>query len=78
MWHKPSINKEVAKLGYAKSIDKFQWMVGTGFYIDDIENEIANIRMKIDAGINKAMFLIGTVGAMFNCTCSFYQSLYFS
>ena len=62
MWHKPSLNKEVAKLGYAKSIDKFQWMVGTGFYIDDIENEIANIRLKIDAGIEKAMFLIGTVG----------------
>ena len=62
MWHKPSLNKEVAKLGYAKSIDKFQWMVGTGFYIDDIENEIANIRLKIDAGIEKAMFLISTVG----------------
>lgn len=63
MWHKPSKNIEVTKLGYAKSIDKFQWMVGTGFYIDDIEDEIANIRMKVDTGINKAMLLIGTVGA---------------
>ncbi|WP_159820632.1 methyl-accepting chemotaxis protein [Colwellia sp. 20A7] len=63
MWHKPSKDMEVTKLGYAKSIDKFKWMVGTGFYVDDIEDEIANIRMKVDAGINKAMLLIGTVGA---------------
>ena len=63
MWHKPSKDMEVTKLGYAKSIDKFQWMVGSGFYIDDIEDEIASIRLKVNASINKAMLLIGTVGA---------------
>jgi len=63
MWNKPSINRDVAKLGYAKPIEKFQWMVGSGFYIDDIESEVASIRMKIDTSINKAMVLIGTVGA---------------
>jgi len=40
MWEKPSKNMEVTKLSYAKSIDKFQWMVGTGFYIDDIKNPL--------------------------------------
>jgi methyl-accepting chemotaxis protein len=77
MWHKPSKDKEVTKLGYAKSIDKFKWMVGTGFYIDDIEDEIANIRMKVDAGISKAMLLIGTVGASL-IALVFFISLYIS
>lgn len=62
MWHKPSENKEVAKLGYAKSIEKFQWMVGAGFYTDDIENEVTNIRKVIDSGIMQAILWIGVVG----------------
>ncbi len=63
MWRKPSVNKEVPKLSYAVSIDKFQWMVGTGFYIDDIEDEVAHIRMEVAKGVKKAMLLIGLVGA---------------
>ncbi|TMM45386.1 methyl-accepting chemotaxis protein [Colwellia ponticola] len=77
MWQKPSKNMEVIKLGYAKSIDKFQWMVGTGFYIDDIEDEIANIRTEIDAGVKKAMYLIGTVG-IFLIVLVIFISLYTS
>ena len=25
-------------------LDKYQWVVGTGFYIDDIDNELATLR----------------------------------
>lgn len=40
-WHKPSVNRDVAKLSFNKTLDKYQWVVGTGFYIDDIEAELA-------------------------------------
>ena len=39
-WHKPSINRDVPKLSFNKTLDKYQWVVGTGFYIDDIEAEL--------------------------------------
>jgi methyl-accepting chemotaxis protein len=47
LWEKPSINKVVSKLGYATGLDKWQWMIGTGFYIDDIDHEVEAIAVDI-------------------------------
>ncbi len=77
MWQKPSKSKEVAKLGYAKSIDKFQWMVGAGFYTDDIEDEVTQLRKKIDSGIMLMMIWIGLVGGGLVVLVLFF-SLYIS
>lgn len=41
MWPKASKNKDVAKLSYAIGLDKWKWALGTGFYIDDIEDAVA-------------------------------------
>ena len=32
------------KLSFNLVLDKYQWVVGTGFYIDDIDNELATLR----------------------------------
>lgn len=37
-WNKPSKNAEAPKLGFAQAIEQYNWMVGTGFYIDDIDD----------------------------------------
>lgn len=37
LWDKPSGGKSVEKLGYSIGLDKWQWMIGTGLYIDDIK-----------------------------------------
>ncbi len=41
LFNKPSVNKAVPKLSYSKALDKYQWIMGTGFYIDDIDNKVA-------------------------------------
>ncbi|MGL4204583.1 MAG: methyl-accepting chemotaxis protein [Aeromonadaceae bacterium] len=41
LWPKPSIQKSVAKLSFSKVLDKYQWVLGTGFYIDDVEQQLA-------------------------------------
>lgn len=41
VWPKASKNADVAKLSYAIGLDKWKWMIGTGFYIDDIEDIVA-------------------------------------
>jgi PAS domain S-box-containing protein len=38
---KPSLGRKVAKLAYAKPFPEWQWVVGTGVYLDDIEKTIA-------------------------------------
>lgn len=64
MWNKPSKNAEAPKLSYADSIEKYSWMVGTGFYIDDIDDAVNSARIEIDRKIQRAMVLIAGVGAV--------------
>lgn len=41
VWEKPSTGKFRKKIGYAIGLDKWQWMLGTGMYIDDITAQVA-------------------------------------
>ncbi|MEI2783695.1 MAG: methyl-accepting chemotaxis protein [Candidatus Competibacter sp.] len=43
---KPSKKKPMPKLSYVAGLDKWQWMVGTGFYIDDIDDAVQVIEQK--------------------------------
>ncbi|MDW6002221.1 methyl-accepting chemotaxis protein [Vibrio mangrovi] len=40
-WHKPSLNDQAPKLGYAEYLPKWDWVLGTGVYIDDIDHQVA-------------------------------------
>ena len=61
-WNKPSKNAEAPKLGFAQAIEQYNWMVGTGFYIDDIDDAVMAAHLEIDKRINRAMMLIAIVG----------------
>ncbi len=41
---KPSIGRDAPKLSFNVMLDKYQWVIGTGFYIDDIDNALAALR----------------------------------
>jgi PAS domain S-box-containing protein/putative nucleotidyltransferase with HDIG domain len=41
IWNKPSLEKKVPKLSYADSFEDWRWVIGTGVYLDDIENALA-------------------------------------
>ncbi|MBK8751452.1 MAG: cache domain-containing protein [Candidatus Competibacteraceae bacterium] len=47
LFDKPSKGKVVSKLGYAAGLDKWQWMIGTGFYIDDIDDAIQQVERDV-------------------------------
>lgn len=40
-WHKPTIDAQAPKLGYAEYLSKWDWVLGTGVYIDDIDQQVA-------------------------------------
>lgn len=40
-WNKPSINAQAPKLGYAEYLDKWDWVLGTGIYVDDVDKQVA-------------------------------------
>lgn len=59
-WFKASKNAEADKLSYSVSIPEWGWVVGTGFYIDDIEEETAKIEANISAEIKRLVGLFMT------------------
>jgi two-component system NarL family sensor kinase len=77
LWHKPSKKEPLPKLSYAVSLDKWQWMVGTGVYLDDIETQVAHMQNGFDQNIGKtstalfgvmfvAVTVIAALGASLN------------
>ncbi|ADG93599.1 methyl-accepting chemotaxis sensory transducer with Cache sensor [Arcobacter nitrofigilis DSM 7299] len=45
-WAKPNSSKTEEKLSYIKLFKPWGWVIGTGMYIDDIESEIAEIKVQ--------------------------------
>jgi len=39
-WNKPSLGREVPKISFARKINDWGWVIGSGLYLDDIENNI--------------------------------------
>ena len=44
LWEKPSIGEVGTKMAYSVMLDKWDWMIGTGVYIDDIEEDVSGIQ----------------------------------
>ncbi|WP_422378358.1 cache domain-containing protein [Roseibium sp.] len=58
VWHKPSTGSVEEKLGYAILLDKWDWMLGTGLYTDDITREVSAIRVDFARSIRQTLFVI--------------------
>ena len=41
MWPKPGFEKPVPKTSFVKGFDDWQWLIGSGIYIDDVEAELS-------------------------------------
>ena len=63
LFDKPSKGKAVSKLGYAEGLDKWQWVISTGFYIDDIEDAIVQVEQDIAADLRHAVGIAMLVAA---------------
>jgi methyl-accepting chemotaxis protein len=48
-WNKPSIQAQSPKLGYAEYLPKWDWILGTGIYIDDIDAQVAIFKARREA-----------------------------
>ncbi len=55
-WMKPSLGRRVSKLSYVRSYPRWQWIVGTGRYLDDIEGQIADKSAEFKRNFFKTLF----------------------
>ena len=58
-WPKPGEPKPVPKISYVKLFPEWQWIIGSGIYIDDVEKEIARIRILVGS-----IILVITLGVL--------------
>ncbi len=57
-WHKPTINAQAPKLGYAEYLPKWDWVLGTGIYIDDVDQQVAAYRLQRSENLRQQTYWV--------------------
>ena len=61
LWEKPSTGQTVEKLGYVVIMERWGWMLGTGIYLDDVEQTLAHIDAAAQANIRNMLAWVGGI-----------------
>lgn len=61
MWRKPSSSLLAPKLGYVVAIPEWNWMMGTGLYLDGIEATMTRLEHGARQNITATMLWVGAV-----------------
>lgn len=61
LWEKPSTRKMAPKLGYVVMLERWGWMLGTGIYLDDVDNALAKIDAQNSVNIRSTMLWIAVI-----------------
>jgi two-component system, NarL family, sensor kinase len=55
MWNRPSTGREERKLGYVELIPEWNWMIGTGLYLDELQQTQALIKRSTAAAVGQTL-----------------------
>ncbi|MEM6462492.1 MAG: cache domain-containing protein [Pseudomonadota bacterium] len=59
IWKKPSTGEYVQKLGYSVYLDKWNWMLGTGIYLDEVSRQVAIVQQSLESNVGETrLFLV--------------------
>ncbi|MFZ6844424.1 cache domain-containing protein [Undibacterium sp. RuTC16W] len=64
LWEKPSTHKVAPKLGYVVALDRWGWMLGTGIYLDDVDNALNKIDAQNTKNSQSTMFWITSIAVI--------------
>jgi two-component system NarL family sensor kinase len=57
-WLQPSTNTTTEKLSYSLYHDDWKWMLGTGVYLDSVNQQLENVKGQIDKHVNRTKRII--------------------
>jgi HD-GYP domain-containing protein (c-di-GMP phosphodiesterase class II) len=60
-WRKPDTGKESAKIAYAKAVPEWQLFIGSGVYVEDIEQSILSLQNALNAQEQTKIIIFITV-----------------
>jgi two-component system NarL family sensor kinase len=64
MWNKPSTGQPAPKLGYAIGLPRWNWMLGTGIYLDDVQATMAQIDRQVTTNVTTTMWWIAGIAVL--------------
>ena len=64
VWNKPSAGQQAPKLGYAVALPRWNWMLGTGIYLDDVQATMAQIDRQVTANVTATMWWIAGIAVL--------------
>jgi two-component system NarL family sensor kinase len=64
VWQKPSSHELTPKLAYAISLPRWNWVIGTGLYLDDIQAALAQIDRQIDDNVTQTMRWLAAIALL--------------
>ena len=61
VWEKPSTRQITPKLGYVVSLPRWNWMLGTGLYLDDVHTTLAQLDQQVSDNVSATLWWIGGI-----------------
>ena len=74
---KPNTNLPTKKISFVKGIDNWEWVIGTGFYEDDVNLKVINRKKQLDLKFNeyvKSIIVVSIILTIVLLFISFYIS----
>ena len=65
MWPKPGTQEPIPKISYVKAATSWQWVIGTGIYIDDVNNIFWESATKIILLIVAVIAIVSLIAGLF-------------
>ncbi|VTU32704.1 Signal transduction histidine-protein kinase/phosphatase DegS [Variovorax sp. PBS-H4] len=63
-WRKPSSAQTAPKLGYVTMLPRWNWMVGTGLYMDDIQSTMQALDRQMNQNVAATLLWIAAIAAL--------------
>jgi two-component system NarL family sensor kinase len=63
-WRKPSTQEVTPKLGYVTQMERWNWMIGTGLYLDDIDEAMQRLDAEMAGHVRATMMWIAGAGGV--------------
>jgi two-component system NarL family sensor kinase len=61
VWQKPSSLQVTPKLGYVIALPRWNWMLGTGLYLDDVHATLAQLDQQVSDNVSATMWWISGI-----------------
>jgi two-component system, NarL family, sensor kinase len=64
MWEKPSTRELTPKMSYVITLPRWNWMLGTGVYLDDVQATMDQLDRQVNANIAATMWWIAAIAVL--------------